>query len=56
VLEQRRSVRTKIHFLLLLGYFRVRQRFFRFDFSAVRDDVDYGYLRPTPRKGKISAR
>jgi TnpA family transposase len=41
VLEQRRSVRTKIHFLLHLGYFRARQRFFRFELPAVRDDVDY---------------
>jgi hypothetical protein len=40
-LEQRRSVRTKIHFLLHLGYFRARQRFFRFELTAVRDDVDY---------------
>ena len=40
-LEQRRSVRTRIHFLLHLGYFRARQRFFRFELSAVRDDVDY---------------
>jgi hypothetical protein len=41
ILEQRRSVRTKIHFLLHLGYFRARQRFFRFELAAVRDDVDY---------------
>jgi hypothetical protein len=40
-LEQRRSTRTKIHFLLHLGYFRARQRFFRFELPAVRDDVDY---------------
>ncbi len=40
-LEQRRSVRTKVHFLLHLGYFRARQRFFRFEIPAVRDDVDY---------------
>lgn len=41
VLDQRHSVRTKIHFLLHLGYFRARQRFFRFELPAVRDDVDY---------------
>jgi hypothetical protein len=39
--EQCRSVRTKLHFLLHLGYFRARQRFFRFELPAVRDDVDY---------------
>jgi hypothetical protein len=40
-LEQCRSVRTKIHFLVHLGYFRARQRFFRFELPAVRNDVDY---------------
>ena len=40
-LEQCRSVRTKIHFLLHLGYFRARQRLFHFELPAVRDDVDY---------------
>ena len=39
--ERCRSIRTRIHFLLLLGYFRARQRFFRFELPAVRDDVDY---------------
>jgi hypothetical protein len=40
-LGHRRSIRTKIHFLLHLGYFRARQRFIRFELPAVRDDVDY---------------
>jgi hypothetical protein len=40
-LEQCRSIRTEIHFLLHLGYFRARQRFFRFELPAVGDDVDY---------------
>jgi len=40
-LEQRRSTRTKIHVLLHLGYYRARQRFFRLELTAVRDDVDY---------------
>jgi hypothetical protein len=39
--DQCRSVRTKIHLLLHLGYFRARRRFFRFELPAVRDDVDY---------------
>lgn len=41
VIKGCRSVRTKIHLLLHLGYFRARQRFFRFELPAVRDDVDY---------------
>jgi len=40
-LAQCRSIRTKLHFLLHLGYFRTRQRFFRFEPPAVRPDVDY---------------
>ncbi|MGB5834414.1 MAG: DUF4158 domain-containing protein, partial [Thiohalocapsa sp.] len=39
-LGQCRSSRTKIHFLLHLGYFRARQRFFRFELPAVRDAVE----------------
>ena len=39
--ERCRSVRTKLHFLLHLGYFRARQRFFRFELPAVRNDADY---------------
>jgi hypothetical protein len=39
--EQCRSVRTKIHLLRHLGYFRARQRFFRFELPAVRGDGDY---------------
>ena len=49
-LEYRRSIRTKIHFLLHLGYFRACQHFFRFDLPAVRDDVNYGVVGPNRRK------
>ena len=35
------TVRTKAHFLLQLGYFRARQRFFRVDVQSVRDDIEY---------------
>jgi hypothetical protein len=41
VLAQCRAVRTEIHFLVHLGYFRARQGFFRFELLAVRDDADY---------------
>lgn len=46
-----RTPRTKVHFLLQLGYFRARQRVFRFEMANVRDDVDYlrrRYLEDTP--------
>jgi TnpA family transposase len=36
-----RTPRTKLHFLLQLGYFRARQRFFRLDVETVRDDLAY---------------
>ena len=36
-----RATHTKLHFLLQLGYFRARQRFFHFDMREVREDVDY---------------
>ena len=41
--EQCRSVRTKIHLLLHLGYFRARQRFFRFELPAVRRAIAYAH-------------
>ena len=41
ILGQLRTPRTKLHFLLQLGYFRARQRFFRLDAYAVRDDLAY---------------
>jgi hypothetical protein len=40
-LARLRTVRTKAHFLLQLGYFRARQRFFRVEVESVRDDIEY---------------
>ena len=40
-LGQLRTVRTKDHFLLQLGYFRARQRFFPLDLPLVTDDLDH---------------
>ena len=36
-----RTLRTKAHFLLQLGYFRARQRFFRLEIDGIRDDIEY---------------
>jgi len=41
ILDRLRTHRTKAHFLLQLGYFRARQRFFRFEMTTVRDDLEY---------------
>ena len=40
-LARLRTVRTKAHFLLQLGYFRARQRFFRVEVQSVHDDIEY---------------
>ena len=40
-LARLRTVRTKAHFLLQLGYFRARQRFFRLEAEYVCDDMEY---------------
>ena len=40
-LGQLRTPRTKANFLLQLGYFRARQRFFPLDLSLVADDLDH---------------
>jgi len=36
-----RSHRTRLHFLLHLGYFKARQRFFVVDPVAMGDDIEY---------------
>jgi Domain of unknown function (DUF4158) len=40
-LGQLRTPRTKANFLLQLGYFRARQRFFSLDLALVADDLDH---------------
>jgi TnpA family transposase/CheY-like chemotaxis protein len=47
-LSRLRTPRTKLHFLLLLGYFRARQRFFRLDWDLVADDAAYLLRRYLP--------
>ncbi len=50
-MDKLRTTRTKLHFLLQLGYFHARQCIFRFDIAEVRDDVNYlrrRYLENAP--------
>lgn len=35
------NVRTRVYFILQLGYFKAKQQFFKFSFEDVRDDVEY---------------
>ncbi len=39
--ERVRTPRTRVNFLLLLGYFKVRQRFYVIDADSMADDIDY---------------
>lgn len=53
VFEGLRTARTRLHFLLHLGYFKARQRFFVIDEDLIGRDIDYlraQYLngRPVP--------
>ena len=41
VFERVRTPRTRIHFLLMLGYFKARQRFFVVDTDVMSDDVAF---------------
>ncbi len=41
VLEQFRNTRTRIHFILQLGYFKAKQQFFNFSLDEVSSDVQY---------------
>lgn len=40
-LARLRTPRSRAHFLLQLGYFRARQRFFQLDMERVQDDLSY---------------
>ncbi len=48
VLTKLRTAKTKVYFLLCLGYFRARQRFYRFDWEVVADDAQYLLKRYLP--------
>lgn len=41
VLEQLSSTKSRLHFILQLGYFKARHLFFAFDLPAVREDALY---------------
>ena len=41
VFDRVRTPRTRIHFLLMLGYFKARQRFFVVDTDAMSDDIAF---------------
>lgn len=41
ILEQFHSVKSRICFILNLGYFKARQLFFTFDFQQTQDDAYY---------------
>lgn len=40
-LEQFRNTQTRIHFILQLGYFKAKQKFFNFSLDEVSSDVQY---------------
>ena len=41
VLNNYSNVRTRVYFILQLGYFKAKQQFFKFTFEDVRNDVEY---------------
>lgn len=41
VLDQLRTAKSKLHFILSLGYFKAKHRFFRFDLAEASEDVAY---------------
>jgi hypothetical protein len=40
-LDELRSVRSKIYFILQLGYFKAKKMFFTFNFQEVNEDIVY---------------
>src|SRR5690606_20502403 len=41
ILDQSRSLPSKLNFILQLGYFKERRQFFNFEFSDVSDDAEF---------------
>lgn len=41
VLNHYSNVRTRVYFILQLGYFKAKHQFFKFTFEDVSDDVEY---------------
>ena len=35
------NTKTRVYFILQLGYFKAKQQFFKFDFAAVNDDAEF---------------
>jgi hypothetical protein len=40
-LAQNRNIKTRVHFILQLGYFKAKQQFFTFSFNDVGEDVKF---------------
>ena len=45
ILENYRSINSKINFILQLGYFKYKFRFFSFDLDEVKDDISFIFIK-----------
>ena len=66
--ERIKNIESKIYFVLQLGFFRAKRRFFNFEFSEVKGDVEYilekyfhkikfsGLKRPCNKKTRLNQR
>lgn len=54
-MEQRRSLKSRLHFIIQLAYFKNKSMFFNFDFDQIDEDVKYVLLKyfPTEISPKI---
>ena len=50
-LDSFRTTKTKMHFILQLGYFKARRLFFTFQYQQIREDVQYIQQQIFPEKG-----
>ena len=56
LLRKFRAVRSKVYFVLQLGYFKAKRRFFVVDFSAVQEDIRYVLALHFPHKQTTDTR
>ncbi len=52
-LDQFKTIKTKVYFILQLAYFKAKNQFFTFEFDDVRTDVDYVLLNFFKKTDKV---
>lgn len=50
LLNQYSNIKTRVYFILQIGYFKAKQQFYKFNLEDVITDAKYGVCVVTPKK------